>query len=448
MDIKTKKYTYKLIENLGLLVNSEIEKELNFLKPKKISSNEEKQLVSHLRREISDEDIDGIISNVSNLVLTLTEDCNLRCLYCAYSGIYDGERTHSKRKMKLETAIKAIDLFYKYIGLEKRKLKINLLPIGFYGGEPLLEIELIRNIIEYAKKRISYLKLDKTFKIYFAITTNGTLLNEDNTDFLVKNGFHVSVSIDGPQLTHDKFRVTASKKGSWQLVIDNLYRFKSRYPKFYKENVSFLCTVHPLHDGEAIDRFFLSNQNLFNLERIRYSNLKKNSLKETEKQRILKDGEKFTRSRLQFEKYISTSFDSDKFKINIIEPHVKLTGTCFPGSKKFFIGVDGKIHICESISPNFPIGNVSAGINYDNIRRIIREFNEGIIERECWKCEIWFLCNTCFTISTYGDDIRLYCPKKDIIDGLTNFLSFKEQEYENIQKDCDFVDVSSYLDFL
>jgi uncharacterized protein len=448
MILRSNKYEYILIERLGLLINPEMEEEFNDIIPGEITDEEVKQIVKGLRKEISDEEIDTELSNVSNLVFCITENCNLRCSYCGYSGIYSGERTHSSNKISFETALKGIDLFFEYIDMETRTKKRKALSIGFYGGEPLLEIDLINKIIDYALKRSCELALQDKFEFDFSLTTNGILLRDDIVDLLVTKNIAIAVSIDGPKETHDKFRVTADKNGSWQAVMDNLYRIKNHYPEFYKRRVTFLCTVHPLYNGKAIDEFFLSHQQYFDLSKITFSNLKRESLKESVLRSIREEVEKYPNSRLMFEKNILKTFDTKKFKINILRPSSKLTGACFPGGHNFFIGVNGNIHICESINHNFPIGNVYDGISYNNIRSMIRTFSEGIIKKRCWECEVWFLCNSCYAPSANGKELRLHCPKKNIINGLIDYLCHKEGEYEKSQAGIAIDSVHDYLEFL
>ena len=450
MIIKTNKHEYLLIKELGLLVNPEIKDEFNRIIPEKLTNEKINQLIEGLKKEKSDEEIDAELCNVSNLVFGITENCNLRCSYCGYSGIYFGERTHSQKKITFGTAQKAIDLFFKYIGMDCRTLNRKIITIGFYGGEPLLEIELIGKIIDYARKRSLELGLQEIFQFDYLISTNGLLLRDDIVDFLVAKDASVAVSIDGPRETHDKFRVMVNKKGSWQVIMDNLRRFKNRYPEFFKKNVTFLCVLHPLYDGKAIDDFFLSNQQYFDLPKITFLSLKMDSLKESLETAIREEAatKKYPISRLFYKYNIANRFKKNDFKINILTPTSKLTGNCFPGGKKFLVGANGDIHVCESINQNFPIGNVFEGINYNNIRYMVLAFNEGIIKEKCWECAVWFLCNTCFVPSTYGKEFRFFCPKKDIVTGLENFLNYREDEYEKSQSCIAIDSVRDYLEFL
>ena len=102
------------------------------------------------------------------LILGITEDCNLRCKYCIFSGNYEYMRHHSPKKMTLECAKKAIDYFMQIVSDSKEYTPDQQPIISFYGGEVLLEYEMIKEIVKYVRT------LDT--KVIFAFTTNGTLL--------------------------------------------------------------------------------------------------------------------------------------------------------------------------------------------------------------------------------------------------------------------------------
>jgi uncharacterized protein len=170
-----------------------------------------------------------IIYNISDLVFGVTEDCCLRCAYCVYSGkYYIGERNHNETRMTIEVARKAMDLFFNYINRSSRTFK---------------------------KKVI----LQEKFEFIIPITTNGLLLKDEIVDFLVDKNFTITVSIDGPQEMHDKFRLKVDGKGSWQTIMKNLRRLKHRYPEYYQKKVYFMCTVHPLYNGEELKLFCPKN---------------------------------------------------------------------------------------------------------------------------------------------------------------------------------------------
>ena len=160
---------------------------------------------------------------MGNVILQVTQNCNLRCEYCVYSGSYIN-RVHTNKRMSFETAVKTIDF------LAAHSLNCNEVSIGFYGGEPLLEIELIKKAVSYAKEVFGEKKVN------FNMTTNATLLNMDIADFLVQNDFNITISLDGPRNIHNKNRIFAnSNKGTFDLIMENIALIREKYPFFDKK---------------------------------------------------------------------------------------------------------------------------------------------------------------------------------------------------------------------
>lgn len=96
---------------------------------------------AEIKHAAADHIEDYMENNVHQLILQVTQNCNLRCKYCVYSGTYIN-RVHTKKRMSIETAKKAVDFYRKHNG------NIETAIISFYGGEPLLEVELISEIID------------------------------------------------------------------------------------------------------------------------------------------------------------------------------------------------------------------------------------------------------------------------------------------------------------
>jgi uncharacterized protein len=133
-------------------------------------------------------------SAVKYSALNLTHNCNLRCSYC-YAGY-----KHQKA-MGLKTAFQAIDFM-----ADQAKTTST---ITFFGGEPLLEYESLRRIVEYSGSKYGS-------KINFRMSTNGTLLNDDILHFLKEHDIYFALSIDGGQVQHDTCRRYAGGSGSYQ----------------------------------------------------------------------------------------------------------------------------------------------------------------------------------------------------------------------------------------
>ncbi len=140
--------------------------------------------------------------------LAIAQKCNLGCGYCyAQQGDFGGP----SKNMSLDTAIRAVDWLLKKTSPGG---KINL---AFLGGEPLANRKVLRAATEYAAAQATA----KNFKLGFSITTNGTLLNEDDADFFETYGFAVTVSLDGTRKIHDLLRPFKNGAGSFDRIIAN-----------------------------------------------------------------------------------------------------------------------------------------------------------------------------------------------------------------------------------
>jgi uncharacterized protein len=143
---------------------------------------------------------------VKALCLHIAHDCNMACKYCfAEEGEYHGDRS----MMSLEVGKKAID----FLAANSKNRKN--LEIDFFGGEPLMNFQVVKDIVEYAKSL--EVEFNKNFR--FTITTNGILLDEDKMDFINENMYNVVLSCDGRKEKHDFMRPVTNNKGSYDVVM-------------------------------------------------------------------------------------------------------------------------------------------------------------------------------------------------------------------------------------
>jgi sulfatase maturation enzyme AslB (radical SAM superfamily) len=157
-------------------------------------------------------------SKIDTLEVVLTAGCNLRCTYC-----YQNDK--KSRRMEWETLRGALDLL-----LASRPRKLAVI---FLGGEPLLELALIRRAVEHVRavkrrgKRVSY-----------QLITNGTLLDDEALDFLVENGFDLQVSFDG-------VREAQALRGAktFELLDGLLDRLREKRPGYFRERLSVALTL-------------------------------------------------------------------------------------------------------------------------------------------------------------------------------------------------------------
>lgn len=143
---------------------------------------------------------------LATLVLNVTQDCNMRCSYCfAAAGTYG----KAAAKMDRETAFKAVDFLLRRSGDGKE------VTLTFFGGEPLLNFEVIRATVKYARNEAG--RAGKA--VDFSLTTNGTLLDEKRIRFLSDERVGVTVSMDGPPEVHDRHRRLRGGQGSYRMVL-------------------------------------------------------------------------------------------------------------------------------------------------------------------------------------------------------------------------------------
>ena len=159
---------------------------------------------------------DMLNNELAHLCLQVTQNCNLRCEYCVFSGSYVN-RVHSNKRMDWKVAKRAIDFLYEHSGNSDNEILI-----GFYGGEPILEIDLIKKCVEYAKKTFR----DKD--VQFNLTTNATLLNDEIIDYLFQSDFAITISLDGPEEVQDLHRVWIDGSGSFNKVIKNIEKMLAK----------------------------------------------------------------------------------------------------------------------------------------------------------------------------------------------------------------------------
>ncbi|WXL26740.1 quinohemoprotein amine dehydrogenase maturation protein [Ectopseudomonas mendocina] len=153
---------------------------------------------------------------ISTVVLNVNTGCNLSCTYCYKEDL--AVPTKGVR-MDFETARKSIELLLAEGAAHER---INVI---FFGGEPLTNLPLIKQVVEYTEQRCA--ELGK--KVDFSMTTNATMLTEEIVDYLDSHRFGISISMDGPQAVHDRRRITVSGQGTYAVVAAKARMLLERY---------------------------------------------------------------------------------------------------------------------------------------------------------------------------------------------------------------------------
>lgn len=153
---------------------------------------------------------------VKALCLHIAHDCNLACKYCfADEGEYHGKK---RELMSLEVGKKAIDFL-----IENSGNRVNL-EVDFFGGEPLMNFDVVKEIVAYGRSREK--EANKNFR--FTLTTNGVLLDDDVIEFCNREISNVVLSLDGRKEVNDWMRPTRNAKGSYDVIVPKFQEFVSK----------------------------------------------------------------------------------------------------------------------------------------------------------------------------------------------------------------------------
>ena len=149
---------------------------------------------------------------IKALCLHIAHTCNLNCSYCfASQGKYHGERA----LMSYEVGKRALDFLVENSGSRHN------LEVDFFGGEPLMNFDVVKKLVEYARS----IEKEKNKHFRFTLTTNGVLIDDDVIDFANKEMSNVVLSLDGRKEVHDRYRVDYAGNGSWEKIVPKFQKF-------------------------------------------------------------------------------------------------------------------------------------------------------------------------------------------------------------------------------
>ena len=143
---------------------------------------------------------------IKALCLHVAHTCNLNCSYCfASQGKYHGDRA----VMPYEVGVRALDFLVEHSGGRKN------LEVDFFGGEPLMNFDVVKRLVAYARS----IEKEKNKNFRFTLTTNGVLIDDDVIEFANRECHNVVLSLDGRKEIHDRFRVDYAGRGSWERIV-------------------------------------------------------------------------------------------------------------------------------------------------------------------------------------------------------------------------------------
>jgi uncharacterized protein len=356
------------------------------------------------------------------LILDTTQRCNFRCLYCAYNGRHQHRRPHAPLDMSLDVARRAIHDYLAHCPPDGSRNP----PIAFYGGEPLLNLALLKQIVAETRDLPDGRHPD------FSVTTNASLLAGDAAEFLAAENFAVTVTMDGPRDIHDRQRKSVDGSDTWGQVVSNVIAFLSRYPQYRDAKFTINTVLAPPVDVVAIKDFFLSCDFL----PVKYKHMFLSLSPESTGMLPFEVKLGLAGYEALYGTFVAgllrgagadgspeRAFLNDLFLDEYAKFHKRgynpvgaggygatygFCSTCVPGSQRLFVKTDGSYYPCERVQDETEcvrIGSVWEGIDLSKVRWLLQEYANmhGDVCRECWCLPV---CSaTCFASLQDGESL-------------------------------------------
>lgn len=371
----------------------------------------------------TDEELKDLLKyDLKQVILELTEQCNLRCKYCIFNEYNPGYRNFSPKAMSWEVAKKAVEYGRDNSGEE--------FAVSFYGGEPLVQFELMKKVIEYSKKIMP----DK--KLSFSFTTNLTLVTKEIAEYVASiPGMSVLCSLDGPEDIHDAYRVMVGNRGSFEKAIQGLKLLVEAFGETAKERLLINTVVCPPYSQEKLDiiKTFFENLDWLPKEVVKKCDyVESGSLREED------ISHKYDGTGDYLENYDGfnmdpiagwalnrnvTNNDPDGYAAGIGIDHlvrihnrrrsdkpfqfIRRNGCCTPGNRRVYVRTNGTFSLCEKIGDAPEIGNVFNGANIENIKKYYIEDYQKQSLPKCNNCWAMNICPICYAACYSEDGINM-----------------------------------------
>lgn len=353
------------------------------------------------------------LSHLPQIIFEVTDACNLKCKYCAFSDLYTGYDPRENNYLSFNYAKNIIDYLADFWNTHSSIVFPTRLNIGFYGGEPLLNFHLIKEIVSYIE---SFENIGRA--ISYSMTTNATLLDR-YIDYLVEKDFSLLISFDGDEWAQG-FRLYKNGESSFADVYANMKLVQKKYPVFFEKNISFNSVLHSRNDIESIYDFFKTNfsktpkisalsdsginkdtldeyRNICNDYSGSFCRISDSKIKEIEEASLL-SSPVISRFYKTFESESGNVFyDFHELLFKKEDLGAYPTGSCLPFSKRMFITVHGKILQCERIDHEYFSGKVNdKGVELD-LEQLTDNYNRDIFKymHQCVDCITNTRCPVC-----------------------------------------------------
>lgn len=325
--------------------------------------------------------INAAVPVVKALCLHIAHDCNLACSYCfAGKGEYSGERA----LMSYETGKAALDLLVRE-SRGRRNLEVD-----FFGGEPLMNWEVVKQLVLYGRS----VEKEQGKNFRFTLTTNGLLLDDEKLGFINREMGNLVLSVDGRKEVHDRLRKTRDGRGSYDLIIDRfIHAAESRdQDRYYVRGTFTGYNKDFSRDVEALADLGFRQ---ISMEPVVAEKSEPYALREEDIPELLEEYDRLSELYLERRRE-GRGFNFFHFNIDLEGgPCVakRLSG-CGSGCEYLSVTPDGSLYPCHQFAgkPDFLMGNVEQGIVRTDIRDRFRKCN--VYSRpECRKCFARYYCS-------------------------------------------------------
>lgn len=317
---------------------------------------------------------------VKAMCLHVAHDCNMICTYCfGEQGSFAG----SKCLMSVEVGKKAIDYLLRNSGTRRN------LEIDFFGGEPLMNFGVVKELVAYGRQEEQ--KYGKNIR--FTITTNGLLLDSEKTQFINQEMDNVILSIDGRPEINDKMRKTVNGKPTYDKIISNYLEFtKQREGLYYVRGTFTRNNLDFARDVEHLTSLGFRN---VSVEPVVTDLGQDYALQEEDRDRIFEEYDRLTELYLEKARK-GEDFDFFHFNVDLEQGPclLKRLSGCGAGTEYLAVSPEGDLYPCHQFVGNkdFRIGNLSDDLLSNNQRETFLKAN--IYEKEeCRNCWARFYCS-------------------------------------------------------
>lgn len=322
----------------------------------------------------------SVASPVKAMCLNIAHDCQLRCKYCFAST---GDFGKGRKLMSIETAKHAIDFL-----LENSGDRPNL-ELDFFGGEPLMNFNVVKQTVEYARSREA--EFGKKFR--FTITTNGLLLDDDKIDFINREMSNVVLSIDGRKQINDYFRVLPNGAGCYDIILPKYQKLVAgRGDKEYYVRGTF--TKKNLDFSEDVFALFNAGFDQISIEPV-VGDSDEYALTEKELPAVFKEYENLAKRILDNEKS-GKKFNFFHFMLDLDQGPcaIKRLRGCGCGNDYVAITPDGDIFPCHQFVgiDEYKMGNIDEG-TFDHDMKADFANCHVYSKPDCRKCWAKFYCS-------------------------------------------------------